>query len=228
MIPILALAVGAALAGALTAPLQAAPLTCPGGEVTVEARDEGRARQVCDQIEEIRPALSACGLRQNGPLTVRLVEASGQTSGPFVGSYTAGSNEILLAEPEALPGILAEDHPFAGLGPPLMFQSLLVHELAHAFLDQAECTRARCVAEHEYVAYAMQLSLLPPEAREALIGGYAAEGPIEIEILNDFIAQADPLFFASRVWLHFTQPENGCGFIARIQSGEVDLRLPPL
>ena len=231
MIHRLLLALCATLTSAAAAPPDAAALLCPGGEVTVEAEDRATATRVCDQIAEIRPALAACGLQQSAPLTVYLVDEADLPSGPFLGSYAAGSNEIRLARPDRLPDMFLPDHPFARLDPGLMFQSLLVHELSHAFLDQVECTRTRCVAEHEYVAYAMQLSFLPEEARMTLLGT-SEDGldpaPVPEESLNDFTALLDPVHFANRVWRHFSQPENGCDFIRRIQSGEVDLRLPPL
>lgn len=224
----LLLALSASLFGVLTSPLQAETLACPAGEVTVAAPDHASAAQVCDLVEDVRPILAECGLEQEAPLTIHLVAEATHAAAPMVGSYTAGSNEIKLTHPDHLTDVIPADHPFARLEPELTLRSLLAHELSHAFLDQTECTRKRCVAEHEYVAYAMQLSVLPPEAREMLIGGYATDKTFGVEILNDFIAEADPLFFASRVWEHFSQPGNGCDFIRKIKSGEADLRLPPL
>ncbi|MGC9369718.1 MAG: DUF6639 family protein [Paracoccaceae bacterium] len=224
----LTLALGASLFGALAAPLQAEALLCRGGEVTVESPDHDGAALVCDLIEDVRPIMAACGLEQDAPLTIQLVTEITHATGAMVGSYTADSNAILLTHPDHLSEVIAADHPFSRLPPPVTFRSLLVHELSHAFLDQAECTRQRCVAEHEYVAYAMQLYVLTPEAREMLIGDYRTDKTFGVEILNDFIALSDPLFFASRVWEHFSQPENGCEFIRKIKSGKVDLRLPPL
>ena len=224
----LLLALSASLFGALTAPLQAETLLCPGGEITVEAPDDGSAAQVCELVEEVRPILAECGLEQEAPVSIHVVAEATHVAAPMVGSYAAGSNEIKLTHPDHLSDVILPDHPFARLAPDLTFQSLLVHELSHAFLDQAECTRERCVAEHEYVAYAMQLSVLPPEAREALIGEYVTDKIYGVEILNDFVAESAPLFFASRVWEHFSKPGNGCDFIRKIVSGEADLRLPPL
>jgi hypothetical protein len=224
----LLLALSASLASVLATPPEAAQLPCPDDRVSVDSPDSASAALVCEQIEEIRPALAECGLEQAAPLTIHLVDHAGDS--PFIGSYAAGSNEIRLTHPDRLPEVLSPDHPFARLEPSLLFQSLLVHELSHAFLDQAECTRTRCVAEHEYVAYAMQLWLLPEDARMAVIGSPETQGmdPVAQESLNDFAALLDPLLFASRVWQHFSQPENGCDFIRRIESGEVDLSLPPL
>lgn len=224
----LLLALSASLALALATPPEAAQLPCPGDRVTVDSADSATAALVCEKIEEIRPALAECGLEQGAPLSIHLVDHA--EASPFIGSYAAGSNEIRLIHPDHLTEVLSPDHPFARLEPSLLFQSLLVHELSHAFLDQAECTRNRCVAEHEYVAYAMQLWLLPEDARMAVIGGPEKQdpGPVAQESLNDFAALLDPLLFASRVWQHFSQPENGCDFIRRIESGEVDLSLPPL
>lgn len=224
----LLVALSASLFSILTPPLQAEPLLCPGGEVTVDAPDHVNAALVCELVEDVRPTLAACGLEQSAPLTIHLVAEMTHTTAPMVGSYTAGRNEIRLTHPDHLSEVISPVHPFARLEPALVFRSLVAHELSHAFLDQAECTRQRCVAEHEYVAYAMQLSVLPPEARDLVIGDYATDKTFGVEILNDFIAQADPLFFASRVWEHFSRPGNGCDFIRKIQSGEGDLRLPPL
>lgn len=84
---------------------------------------------------------------------------------------------------------------------------------------------ASCANNHEYVAYAMQMLLLPANERQKIVTTYDIASPIDPLLLNCFIAAMAPDRFAAIVWQHYSEQGNGCSFVRELVSGEATLGL---
>lgn len=207
----------------------AAPILCPDTMISVEAKDQETRVLVCDTVVTTLPRLADCGLDQRLSLTIDVVDRVMIGDVPCLATFDCSTHTITLTHPDALALRLAETpSPLSLLEPEPLIRSLIVHELSHALFDQMSIGSARSAANHEYVAYAMQLASLPADQRQLLLDAHPVTGPISEMELNEFIAAMAPFQFASKVWAHFSTPENGCAFIGKLVSGKADLALGPL
>ncbi len=207
------------------APLAGGTLICPGGTFTVAGPDAALSDRICRVAEAGAEQLAACGLPFRVPLTIFTVPEIAHGDVSCLGSYDCDRLELRLVTPGALDAALAPDSVLREIPGAALFDSLVVHELAHAALAQQPCAEPPCLAEHEYVAYAMQMQALAPDHRAIVTGAARGLDRVTEERLNEFIAVAAPDTFAAWAWTHFARPENGCGFIARLISGEAQLGL---
>jgi len=221
----LALVVAGAFSGATSgAPLLAegAPCTDAGLLLVEDATDEERA-QICDVVRRARPRLAECHLRQSRALTIRVVDRIAHPFESCMAQYDCREKVISVTDPEKLPEMLATDSIWRRIAPAALFDSLIVHELAHAFLDQTECLPMPCLADQEYIGYALQIDALDEADRAAILAGNRIGDPADTGRLNDFMALAGPNHFAQAAWLHFSLPGNGCAFVGELVDGTVSL-----
>ena len=102
-----------------------------------------------------------------------------------------------------------------------LFDSLIVHEMAHAFFGNTKCGLETCRAGHEYIAYAMQLSSLPERSRALFLAEFPSRGNVDLNKLSDFYLDLMPESFAADAWRHFSEAAHGCSFIGDVVSGQV-------
>lgn len=206
-----------------------ADLTCPQHpQITVNAPSAKLSLHVCDIIADQTPALAACGLSQTLPIrfTVSSIEASQELR--CLGRYHCASNEITLIHPDYLAAHPEAMEIYVGLSPQAVFDSLVTHELAHAYFEQTVAGQQIGVSAHEYVAYALQLRALDPTDRERFLSLHKSTSPPSLEMLNQVIMLFAPGVFAANVWRHFEQPQNGCAFVGELIDGTISLELPAL
>jgi hypothetical protein len=221
-----------ALALALAIPLPPAawaePVACPGGMLAVEGASGAVADRVCTAAITARDHLAQCGLPQLQPVTLEIRDGIDGPADHCAGVYTCGSGRIVLIPPDGVASVMLPQSIFAPLPAADYYDSLVVHELVHALMDQAECPEARCDADREYVAYALQIASLSPANRALIERFREIEGPVEAERLNDFLLFMKPDVFAAHAWAHFDEPGNGCAFVADLVAGRATLALPEL
>lgn len=213
-------ALTAILAAAL--PMAAgAGTACPGLAIEVEA-PEPLAQRICQVASDALPRFSACGLELGAPVTFSI----SQDLGPgCAGYFHCGTREIELLHPEVIASTEIEDSLFKPLDPYLFFDSIVVHELVHAAQDGAPCPFETCQASSEFLAYALQLDWLGPEARAAM-GVTLPETPITMEEINIFVALFAPHIFASKSWAFLQQQPDSCAFTGQVARGEVIFDYP--
>ncbi|MEX5728845.1 hypothetical protein Ga0609869_002198 [Rhodovulum iodosum] len=212
------LACGCAVAGALP---------CSGDpRITVEAERPAIMAAACDAVARARPRLAACHLDQSRPLVIRVVDETQHLDEACLAYYDCRDDSISVSGPDALSRSLKHDSIWARIAPAALFDSLITHELAHAFLDQTECTGVPCYADHEYIAYALQIDGLSPEDRARVLDGHKVRLPVDPMGLNEFTVLSAPGYFAQAAWLHFSAPDNGCAFVEKLIEGTDTLRIP--
>lgn len=227
--PILALA----LALSCPAPGAAEPAPDPPGHLCAEgghlvfAADPATASRVCDVAAAADPLLSGCGLPDYGPVTFYVTRRIVGAGGHCLGTFVTETNEIAVLHPSVLADADSPDAIFGSIAPDALFDSLVVHELAHARLSNLAGCEDIGVANHEYIAYAMQLASLPTVERNAFLDGFS-ETVADTTAINAVILSFAPALFVKRVWAHFDAEENGCGFVGALLDRRVSLELPDL
>lgn len=199
---------------------------CLEVHLRIEGGTSAQAETVCGAIEAAGDTLRDCGLTQKAPVLIRIVPGSVSAEIPCLGRFDSAAGTISLTDPRTYCEFLAPDSVYAGLPADEVFGSLAVHEYTHALLDQAVPDPRIPWVDQEYVAYAMQLQTMAEAPRNAIVATYRTGTRIEDGTINGIIHQLAPLLFASRAWTHFSQEENGCGFVRKLIAGQASFALP--
>lgn len=199
----------------------AAQTECASGRVTVSAQSEELAQRICDVSDAAAEQFATCNLEFPAePISIFVLD---ELPLNCFGVFHCGKNRIELLTPRVMAGKRAEDSIFTDLPPLVFFDSVVVHELAHAAFETMKCPEGNCTAAAEYVAFAMQFMSLPPELRSTVADPERARREVSRDELMPFIYFLKPDLFATRVWAHFQQQPDACGFIGQIVRGEVEL-----
>jgi len=199
--------------------------TCDAADFTVEAETGPEAQAVCRVVLAALPQLQNCHLSVRNPVSITVSDDLADASARCLGYYQCDQSEIHIRSAQGMARAFDPEGVFGQVELDVFFESIVVHELAHALFQQNACVTGACSENHEYVAHAMQMAWLPDDQRALIIDAYPVETPIDPMLLNTFIATMAPERYAALVWQHFNQPENGCAFIQRLLVGDVSLQL---
>ena len=201
--------------------------TCDQTGFSVEADTPVVTELVCDVVDRALPRLQACHLDIRAPVHIVVSDNLAGVPDGCIALFVCEQNEIRIGTVDSVSRTLLPESLFSSIEKNVFFESILVHEMAHAFFEQNACDRAKCAENHEYVAHAMQMAWLPEKERARIVAAYPVEHPIDPLRLNAFIAAFAPDRYAATVWQHFSLAENGCEIVRRLVAGEQSLQLMP-
>ena len=202
-------------------------VACDLENFTVEAETTAEAQAVCKLVSDALPQLQDCHMPVKLPVKIIVSDEMRGVGPRCLGYYQCESSEIYVRSAEGMAQSIDPEGAYSQIETDVFFESIVVHELAHALFQQNACVSAVCADNHEYVGHAMQMVWLPEDARAQIVQEYAQEPPIDPMLLNGFIAAMAPDRYAALVWQHFSEPENGCNFVQRLLIGETTLQFPP-
>ena len=200
---------------------------CPGQSIIVNS-DRELSQKVCNTAALAISQLRECHLQQIRPLEISIVESVDSEYHNFLGFYDNSAEHINILKPSSLRDLLEPDSAFYSIPSEILFESLVAHELTHAFFNQMSNENLSSITANEYMAYAMQLEFMPVEVRQTLLDAHPVQEPIEILGLNGMVWLMAPEVFAVKAWKHFDYPENGCGIFRKIIDGKIIFESPNL
>lgn len=202
-----------------------ADLVCESVEAVVSAPSPSLARSVCASVEETVDLLAQCDLALSDPIKITVLDGLPNNSHGCFGYYECDSNRISIRSPASIAEVSGQSTLYAGLEPVVVFDSLVAHEVSHAAFAQTACRDAGCLANHEYVAYVMQMWSLPPPIRSGIVERFGQLEPVEPMRLNELVAVMAPGKFAALAWQHFNEDGNGCDFVQDLATGQTTLEI---
>jgi len=196
-------------------------VSCENPLISVTGRNSEFAQRTCEAVKYAEALFQRCNVPPfRTPIKFSIVE--GIEPG-CVAQLHCGEDWIEILEPPAMDKRRSPDGAFGFLPIDAYFQSVVVHELAHAVYDHLPCPLQTCIATNEYVAYAMQVMSLKSDDRLAFQNNAGLDREILDDELNAVILSMAQGVFARRVWAHLSQREDMCGYIGQITSGTVFL-----
>ena len=198
---------------------------CTAEKITVTADDEILAQRVCSVVSRARPQLEACHLGQLPVVEIAIVKSLPMLYSNCFGIYDHDNQQIQILEPACISVDLNPNNAFIELTPDMLFDSVIVHELTHAYTSQFETNTPLSLPASEYIAFAMQLEFLPAIDRQKVLDAQDFSEPVKPEGLNGLVLSMAPSVFAAKAWRHFNYAGNGCEFVRDIIEGEVDLEI---
>jgi len=202
----------------LALPAHGETRVCEAANVTVTHQQEAHAELTCSAVQKATALFNDCSIPAfSNPIRVDVVE---DLIADCLGVYHCGKDFIEVLSPTVIQDRGEPDGVFAHLSPDSYFQSLVVHELAHAATDGLPCPVESCLTGVEYIAYAMQVMSLSPEEQMVFEENLEMDRLISSDELNPIVLLMAPDLFAQNVWAHFLQRDDSCGFIGQLVNSD--------
>lgn len=208
---------------ALSTQATSGELACDTPLVAVAASDEALAERICTTAGTALQQMSDCGMRLTEPVTIQVIDGLTPTDPRCLGLFHCDSGRIEMIAPDHVEAALGGESFFGELPPDEFYDSIVVHELAHAAAYQTRQGPLKSLTDTEYLAYAIQFRFLSDETRTEFVSNHAVAEPVEPQALNEAVLAFAPGVFAIKAWKHFSQPENGCAFVDALLSGKQTL-----
>jgi len=205
----------------------AGSLLCPGTSITIRADNDAAAARICAAAIWTRSFLERCDFQQRRNLTIEVVEELRHPLGvPVIALFDGNSWKIQISTYDVTQSLILPSSVYHRLAPQDVYDSLVVHEVAHALFRERAAGFQLPVTAHEYVAYAIQIASLPPESRELFLSSFPRQTPGGYAMFNDIYLAISPLGFAANAYRHLFRDANPCETLKRIATGKEEFPLP--
>lgn len=199
----------------------AEPFHCPDSQVVVLAETRIDQQRVCASVASSKLVLETLGLKPigDGAITIELLQVLRQGNGSHaIGQCHYRSNRIEILTYDAAVAASMK-HP-AAFGVPMskaLWESYVVHELAHATAQLQFAPGVPTFTASEYIAAVAQMTALSPVVREQILANYGDTMGFERDSeITELFYCMDPPKFAVMAYRHFLKPENGVRFVGRL------------
>jgi hypothetical protein len=194
----------------------AGTMECDNGVAVVHSNSDPLLAQMCQASDDAIEVMTACGLTP--PSHIEITVRS-KILAECLGVFHCGENRIEVLSPQSLSTMRDQAGVFAHLSADRMFQSVIVHEMAHAAFDNTPCPYENCVATSEYFAYAVQILELSDQERLPIVELTEEKGKVSRDAINAFVLFMAPDRFVTSVWAHLSTRPDMCGYLQDVQSG---------
>uniref|UniRef100_UPI00356952F4 DUF6639 family protein n=1 Tax=Marinobacter sp. TaxID=50741 RepID=UPI00356952F4 len=189
--------------------------TVPGVTVNSDRAEDGEL--ACKAAGKALAFMRHQGFEVNTRFTLDLVDRSLSLHGAEVkGTYD--SKRFRIEVPSfSQAQVMAQRHPPFGMNMcEEMWQSFVVHEVAHAVAQANFKVRKPSLEAHEYIAYVVQIATLPEPLRTRLLAKFDNLAfQHERQISRTFL-QLEPEVFAVKAYRHFSAHPDPQAFFQRL------------
>lgn len=195
--------------------------SCADSEITVQLEKEAPIDRICSTVKVGRNILSSMGLTLPDHLTItasHTLPDNNLCQLKCIGVFDTKNYNIHLLDYESASRLSKKAPLFINekMGPEL-WDSYVIHELAHAALQNTTRPETSLCIASEYIASVAQMEFLSSIEREKILDNYRGlngfDRPEEINMAYYLI---DPGKFIVKAYRHYHRQENGPSFIKRI------------
>lgn len=201
-----------------TASVHAETLVCDNGLATVDSHDPKHLPKMCTATDRALAVLDRCALQHPSHVQISVAELENKSC---LGLFHCGEGRVEVLSPEEMALRRKDTGLFQHIPPERMFESVIVHEFAHAAMDQTPCPFDACAATSEYFAYSIQLLDFSDEELAPLEETTAEMPTVGYDEINLFIYFMAPSKFVEKVWAHVKERDSICAQLRRVQDGIV-------
>lgn len=196
-------------------------LSCADLELHVETDEKREVAGICRAVKLGRDVLSRLGLDLPKKLAISFAHKPVNNElcqSKCIGFFDVRAKKIYI--PDYKSATHAAEHTSIFVSEavtPVVWDSYLVHELAHAAVQNSIVPGVPICIASEYVASVAQLEAIPAIERKKILDhygdlqGFTADNQITVTYYL-----MDPARFIVNSYLHYQRPENGPAFIKRI------------
>lgn len=194
---------------------------CENALITVKSPDAALLDVMCDASDRALALIDQCELIPPDPITITVADIQPASC---LGLFHCGEARIEVLSPDLIEARRSETGVFKHIDASRLFQSVIVHELSHAAMDNTPCPVQNCLATSEYFAYTLQLLDLSKKERATVVGpepSEPSEDRIKHDQINAMILLMAPDIFVGNVWGHVTARGDICTQLRAVQDGIV-------
>lgn len=200
-------------------PLPAQQCTVPN--ISVIASDESTARSICDIAAKTDTRLRALGLQLSEPIQIEVTETLNAPEDACVALYNPRLKVIQVLPTECLADQHGRAITFPEMSVQTYFESLIVHEMVHAYVDQTPKGPYLTTLAQEYLAYAIQIEALPEDVRDNVLAKAAIKEPVNFRDIRQSTLERSPVQFSALCWMHFKEAGGDALAVTRVVEDRV-------
>lgn len=195
-----------------------AATSCGDVEAHIETESAELAARLCRLVRRSVAFLAECHLDVPLPVQVHVMP---EIREGCLGLYHCGTSRIDVLDPVAFASAIPSEGPFAAVPIESFYDSILIHELAHAAYDDRNCPFGTCPVNQEFIANAMQVWSLSDADRSSFEAWDPMEPSESKSYLTPMMLAMSPERFAAAAWWHFSRQDAPCEYIGAIVAGDV-------
>lgn len=195
--------------------------SCDGTRISVAAASVAEAGHACTVAAAADARLNALGLGIEETVRIEITADLDVAPGVCVALYSSAERKLQVLPVDCLDDQPGRAKAFPRMPADVLFESLIVHELVHAYVDQSTGGRFLSRLAHEYLAYAIQLDALAQDERQRIMTRAGTVPPVRREEINEALLSLSPLRFAATSWQHFRQEGGDAALVRRVLEGSL-------
>ncbi|MDJ0739328.1 MAG: hypothetical protein QNJ91_06405 [Gammaproteobacteria bacterium] len=215
--------------GAVAGPLRAADADCPAIAIDDDAGVAADTRRlVCQGAGAALTFLAGHGVQPQRRIRVALRPTLRSGDTHLIGRYDRRSDRIELLTFDAAAELSVTDALFGEAMDAALYRSVVAHEVAHAIVEQNRSPAQRSRVPHEYVAYVVQLSVLPATTRARILARDDAPAYASVDEMSWIYYLLDPGSFGVKAYRHFVGLADPRRFLDELLSGAIRAESDPM
>ena len=203
----------------------AEPYKCSNEDVTVYTERQSEIVFACSAIDKTYAFLRTAGLIKHVSVDLHIVSElpKHNRSDLCLGHYKKTENGIYILSYNTCRCRIIENGFWNLNFSRDLYNSFIVHEIAHAIAGAHFEVESHSIAAEEYIPYTTQIALMPEGLRQELLTKITNEGFKNEEEITSLFHDLSPSVFAVKAYRHFRRKENGSNFYQKILKGKCKL-----
>ena len=203
------------LSALLTTNVSAHDFRCSGpAAVIIHNEDPGEREAICAAAQSAITYLARFDLFPQRPVVIELVDRSIDSHGDLsYGRYNGNTDRIELMTFSAISSGPAGNEFLEEPFDRVHYAGAVAHEVAHAVVESYLHDHTYSNTPQEYLAYATQLAVLPPERRARIVAAMGVGPWEEGDMISTAYMALHPGKFAVKSYLHLTSLSDPRAFV---------------
>ena len=196
---------------------------CANIEIDTASGFSSDRELICKAAHSARVFFQSHGITNKRRIRIRLHQDELNNHANHIGLYDARKDHIEMVTLEHARYHCNEQPPFDVQMDRELYQSFVVHEVAHAIASQSFSHNIipSSIVVQEYLAYVTQFSTMDEDARSKILQKYKVTPFTGIEDMSLTYYQLDPNAFGVKAFRHYQSLANKSGFIQGLLSGDI-------
>jgi hypothetical protein len=172
-------------------------------------------------------AVQACeffsrfGIAPRRPVKVRLSDEVLDVELPHIAAYAPATRTVRLASLQRVEAMPASQRLFDLPLDEALYQSVVVHEIAHAIAHQHFAVDKPSLVAQEYIAYVAQLATVEPAVRQRILQRWRLPAYRDIGEMSAVYYALNPSGFGVKAYGHFISLPDPARFLSDLLSGAI-------
>lgn len=188
---------------------------CPNQpDITILSDESETIHRICLGSEKALTALALYGLHPKRQITIEIVQRGIDNHGYLAfGSYDSRLDRIKIMSFDSI--LLEYENPimYDEVFDSDHYTGAIAHEITHAVFHHHMHSASPGTAPQEYLAHAIQLSVLPEDRRNRIISKMDVSAWLPGDAISDIYMALEPGRFAVKSYKHLTTTKDPAGFI---------------